>query len=167
MKYIGILPDKKYVIKDSLEELNNVRHIEYILKEDLPNEWPARGWPKYSFINPDGSSRTLKIGNYEVIDIDFQDKRFKSGRVVTIIEVDSMQSKQFSFTNPLHEFFTKELLPLLDELNEFGNLKRYLKNKYNEGEIKRLEERLVATNKIIEELSTKLKAYEGKKGNLI
>ena len=63
----------------------------------------------------------------------------------------------------MHDFFTKELIPLLDELNQFGNLKRFLKFKDNEEQIKILESKLLERNNIIAELRTKLEACEGKK----
>ena len=164
MKYIGFLPDKTAIIKDSLEELNNVPHIEYILKENLPEGWPAtKGWPKYYLINPDGTNRTITIGNYEVIDIDYLDAKYNRGRVATIMEINTKQSHTFRQMIGSHDFLTKELLPLLDELNQFGNLKRFLKFKYNEEQLKLLEARLVEKNNIISELTTKLEAYEGKK----
>lgn len=159
MKYIGFLPDKTAIIKDSLTELNNVPHIDFILTENRPED----GWPKYLVINSDGTSRTITIGNYEVIDIDYLDARYYRGRVATIIEIDSKQSHTFRLMRPFHHFFTHELLPLLDELNQFGNLKRFLKFKNTEEQVKLLEARLVEKNNLILELKTKLEACEGGK----
>lgn len=162
MKYIGFLPDKTSIMKDSLEELNNVPHIEYILTETLPEGWPVNGWPKYSVINPDETNRIIKIGNYQVIDIDYFDKRYLKGRIATIIEVDSKQSHKFEMRKHNSDFLVTELLPLLNELNQFGNLKRFLKFKQAVDKIELLELRLIERNKTISELKAKLEAYEGK-----
>lgn len=162
MKYIGFLPDKKSITKDSLEELIMVPHIEYILTEDIPEKCVPQwaGWPKYSIINSDGSNRILKLGKYEVIDMDYADAALLKGRMVTIMEEGTMQSHTFKIGRPWHHFFCEELLPLLDELNQVGNLKQFVKYKNNEELLKKYEAKLIEQEKLISTLTTKVETYE-------
>lgn len=162
MKYIGFLPDKTAVFKDSLEDLNKVPHIEYILTESKPEKCVPQwaGWPKYSIINSDGSNRILKVGKYEVIDMDYSDTVALKGRIVTIMEEGSKLSHTFKIERPWHHFFAIELLPLLEELNQIGNLKQFVKYKSNEELLKKYETKLQEQEKLLSALRIKLETYE-------
>lgn len=120
MTFIGILPNGEKIEKNTLDDLKNVAYVEYILKEEITNNWP-----KYTLLNFDGTVRSLQIGNYEVIDLDFIDRKWCNGRVATIIERPTKKTQKVKFSKKWSDFLYSELIPVLAEMARFGDLELY------------------------------------------
>jgi len=155
MTFIGILPDGEKIEKNTLDDLKVVAYVEYILKEEQTNNWP-----KYTLLNFDGTVRTLQKGNYEVIDLDFIDKKWCNGRVATIMERPTKKTQKVKFSKKWSDFLYSELIPILAEMDRFGDLELYnlvreCKNDENKNVIKcinRLLEIIEEKNATIERL---------------
>jgi hypothetical protein len=124
--YFGILLGGTTIEKHTLDEVNSVPEVEYILKSVKSIEWANPS--TYTIINPDGSRCAFRIGGYEVLDIGEESPGTQGGtKTITIKELRTEIIFKIWTNNAGVGFFMHELIPQLKELNEVGSWRVYQK----------------------------------------
>jgi len=123
--YYGISLDGNIVESRYLKDICENPHIDFFLKKVYQNTVGVSPCYKYMPIDKYDKFKAIKIGNYELIDIgpDF----FNNGRqrILTYLDITTQKKYQrYSYVYSI-KFMSTEVLPLLNDLIQFGNLDNY------------------------------------------
>lgn len=166
IQFIGITPDKNCITKDTLDEILATPHIDYIFKVIKNEDSEGKRWPDYVAINRDGSNRILSGSNFTVIDISDISSNSFYGRNVKVFDKLINQTYVFKTHQWGYDFITKELLSLIEKIEEYGSCERYRdKLKYDDLEKDNadLKKRILILQEEIELLKSKKKGSKPNK----
>lgn len=146
-EYIVIFDNGDYSVKYNLADVVGINRVGYILKSEIgPN---ARGYMErrinMALINDQGKQVELDVGNFSLVDIDY-DRGY-----LTIVDSRLNITFQVKVSANPYKYIHEGILPIINRLNELGSYAAYLVQLENET--------LRAEN---EELKRRIEEYEEK-----
>lgn len=167
--FISILNEKEIIVKDSIEELAAIPHLEMYLKKELHferknNFGNTEYFYKYTPIDKQGKRKVIDVGQFEITDISPEILRSVEvvGKRIHFVAMDIVVHDKSKNVNnkyyqnlPSKNFIIEELLPLINILRTvsdwdlFMNLKRI---PMLELEITGLKEKVASQNQKIKKL---------------
>jgi len=158
-KFYVVLENEDIIEKNTFQDITMIPYVKYYLwskYKHTDNSTPfAKDYYQHFIINKNGDIIPLTIGNYEIIYIDEDCLHSYNDRQRTVQIRDISKNKIYSKISYIYSphFLNKELVPLLNKLNELGSWEAY----ENEERIKRLEKNNESLSKHYNELQEKYK----------
>jgi hypothetical protein len=174
--FAALFQDGSFFEKDTFEELLLVPSAFLFLKIEFASEHTTGYDNTYQYfwfkpINKEGKPTTIKLANFEVVDIGPErGTYFAYGIQIKILELSTNTIHDFTTNKIGLSVFKNEIFPLLNKLNEFGSWVNYTNhNKYLKEEeksktlmqkIEDLEQRLNGLTEENEKLRSQLSEKE-------
>ena len=128
--FLGILKSGTAVKKNKLADIINIPSLEYILEAKYRYTFKGPSntthWFQYTIINKEGNPIPLKVGDFEIIYID-EDSGCTNffGRDVQVHDIKRDTYYTYKSMCWAPRFIKEELIPLLQNLNEYGSWEEY------------------------------------------
>lgn len=169
--FAAVFNDGSFVEKNNFEEISNLTSAFFFLKIEFFKEHTTSFGNTYYYfwfkpIDKDGQPTTIRIGNFEIIDIKPEDgSYYEKGIAMKILDVKENTVHEFKTDKNGLSRFREEIFPVLLKLNELGSWSNYLSfQKGQQAELKNEElmQKIENLNQIIEKLSAENKELKSK-----
>ena len=162
--YCALFEDGSYIEKDTFEEIGILPNFFILLQIVHVNSYDEyKHYYQFKPLTREGKPSTIRIGNFEIIDIGPQKGTWNfAGMTIKIFDHNSGMVHEYKATSTKTlEVFKNELFPLLNHLNELGSWKNY-QNYQKVIELQKENDNLA---KQIQSLKEKIKQLEEDRDN--